>query len=167
MADFIWKSEWAKIIKTQEETLLYDSFDEETALELGLILIDLVKERDYEKLPALRIMIDNTTVFAYKFPGSSEENDWWMNRKLAVARHAGMSSLRAYVEGNLGNMDKFWEAREMNFAPCGGCVPIKMKDGSKTFAHVLCSNLKHFDDHQLLMDGIAKQLGVEIPKVTE
>ena len=159
-----WKKDWVDIIAEQEQLLRYDSFSRETALELGLKIIELVKEKGWGNA-AVRIVEDNTTIFAYKMPGTSEENDWWMNRKLAVARRAGCSSLRAYVEAESGLRDAFWEERPDNYASCGGCFPVLMTDGTTPWAYVLVSGLAHYHDHQIIADAIAWQLQKNIRSI--
>ena len=48
---------------------------------------------------------------------------------------------------------------------CGGCIPVFMRDGSRPFAYVMVSGMEHWDDHQVIADAMAKQLGVEIPEI--
>lgn len=164
MGAFEWKTNWVEIIAEQEQRLRYDSFSRQTALELGLKIIELAKDNGWGDA-AVRIVEDNTTIFAYKMPGTSEENDWWMNRKLAVARRAGCSSLRAYVDAESGLRDAFWEERPANYASCGGCFPVLMADGTAPWAYVLVSGLAHYHDHQIIADAMAWQLQTEIPSI--
>lgn len=164
MGQHIWKPDWCAILAAQETALRYAHFSREDALALGLSIVELVKQRGWGSA-AVRIVEDSTVIFSYKMPGTSEENDWWMNRKLAVSRRTGTSSLRAYVEAESGLRDAFWDARPDNFAACGGCIPVLMADGSDTWAYVLVSGLAHYHDHQVIADAMAEQLGVQIPSV--
>lgn len=164
MGAFEWKKEWVEIISEQEKTLRYESFSRETALELGLKIIELAKSKGWGNA-AVRIVEDNATIFAYKMPGTSEENDWWMSRKLAVARRAGCSSLGAYVEAESGLRKPFWEDRPDNYASCGGCFPVLMADGSAPFAYVLVSGMAHYHDHQIIADAMAWQLQKQIASI--
>ncbi len=164
MGKFYWEETWPDIIAKQEETLRFSEFNRETVLELGMNIIKLAKET-YNKSVAIRIVEDGTVTFAYKMTGTSSENDWWMDRKLATSRLTGKSSLRSYVDAESGRADAGWAGREDNFATCGGCFPVFMKDGRAPFAHVLVSNLEHQADHQIIADAMALLLGVEIPSV--
>ena len=83
MGEFEWKPQWIEILAGQEQALRYSRFTREMALELGLKIVQLVKEK-YHDNAAVRIVEDQTTIFAYKMPGTSLENDWWMDRKLAA-----------------------------------------------------------------------------------
>lgn len=164
MGRFEWKPDWVEIIGEQEQLLRYESFSRKDALELGLRIIRLAEENGWGNA-AIRILEDNATVFAYKMPGTSEENDWWMSRKLAVARRSGTSSLRAYVEAESGLREAFWEERADNYASCGGCFPVLMADGSAPFAYVLVSGMAHYHDHQIIADAMAWQLKKEIRSI--
>ncbi len=163
MGKFYWQPDWLVKVTEQERILTYDVFTRDMALELGLKIRALVAEK-YHGAAAIRILEDETEIFAFKMAGSSSENDWWMGKKLAVSRQAGVSSLRAYVEAEAGKRDAFWQARPHNYAACGGCFPVRMADGS-VWAHVLVSGLQHQEDHQVIADAMAWQLGREIPEL--
>ena len=53
-----------------------------------------------------------------------------------------------------------------NFAACGGCFPVFRQDGKAPCCHVLVSGLRHQEDHQVIADAMAWQLGKTIPSVT-
>jgi uncharacterized protein (UPF0303 family) len=89
--------EWLPVLRDQEEKLRFDVFTREAALDIGLRIVKLTKEK-YGGNAAICIIEDDTVVFAYKMPGTSMESDWWIRRKLNVCRTAGVSSLRAYTE---------------------------------------------------------------------
>lgn len=161
MGEFYWKPQWVEILANHEQVLRYSQFTRKMALELALKIIQLVEEK-YRESVAVRIVEDQTTIFAYKMPGTSLENDWWMDRKLAVTRYTGTSSLRAYVEAEAGLRHAFWQERADNFAACGGCFPILPADGSMPWAFVLVSGLPHHLDHQVIVDAISWQLGVDV-----
>ena len=163
MEEFYMEANWPEKIAKQEEILRYESFTREQALELGLTIIDLAKNK-YKKGAAIRIVEDNTVIFEYKMETTNPENDWWMGKKLAVSLQTGTSSLRAYVEGKSGLLKPFWEARPENYAACGGCFPVIMRSG-EVFVRVLVSGMDHEEDHQIIADAMAIQLGKEIPSL--
>ena len=136
--EFYWQPTWPEIIAKQEETLLYETFTREMALELGLKILELAKA-EYKQSASIQILEDGVVIFAYKMPGTDAENDWWMGKKLAVSLQTGTSSLRAYVEGKAGLRKPFWEARPENYAACGGCFPVIMENG-EIFARILVSS---------------------------
>ena len=164
MKNFYTEEQWNEILKQQESVLCYDTFTRKQALELGLLIAE-VTEKKYHGSVAVRIVEDETTVFAYKMEGATLEADWWMTNKLAASRLTGMSSLRALTASRAGELEASWKVREENFFVCGGCIPVFMRDGSRPFAYVMVSGMEHWDDHQVIADAMAKQLGVEIPEI--
>ena len=163
MGEFYYEPQWLEILKEQEEKLRFDVFTREDALDIGLRIIRLAKEK-YHGNAAICIMEDDTVVFACKMPGTNMENDWWMRRKLNVSKATGISSLRAYVEIESGLREASWQGREGAFAACGGCMPVLMRQGG-VFAYIMVSNLEHHVDHQLIADAIAEHLNVTIGSI--
>lgn len=164
MKNFHSEDAWNEILKTQENRLQYETFTRKQALELGLLIAEIA-EKKYNGSVAVRIVEDETDIFAYKMEGATLEADWWMTNKLAASRLTGMSSLRALTASRAGELNPDWKVREENFFVCGGCIPIFMKQGEKTFAYVMVSGMEHWADHQVIADAMAKQLGVEIPEI--
>lgn len=164
MGTFYWQEQWLDILSEQEHLLCYPEFTRKTALDLGLEILKLAQET-YRKSAAIRIVEDGTTIFAYKMEGTSLENDWWMDKKLAVSRMTGMSSLRSYVEAESGRLSPEWLKRPDNFAACGGCFPIFSADGQAPWAHVLVSGMEHYEDHQIIADAMAIQRNQTIKRV--
>lgn len=164
MKNFYSEDTWNAVLKEQEEILRYDTFTRKQALELGLLIAEMTEEK-YKGAIAVRIVEDETDIFAYKMEGATLEADWWMTNKLAASRLTGMSSLRALTASRAGEIAAEWKVREENFFVCGGCIPVFMKNGARPFAYVMVSGMEHWDDHQVIADAMAKQLGVEIPKI--
>lgn len=163
MEEFYMEADWPEKIARQEEILRWATFTRQQALQLGLCIAELA-EKKYKKGAAIRIIEDNTVIFEYKMETTNPENDWWMGKKLAVSLQTGTSSLRAYVEGKTGLRKPFWETRPENYAACGGCFPVIMESG-EIFARVLVSGMAHEEDHQIIADAMAVQLGKEIPSL--
>ena len=163
MEEFYMEADWPEKIARQEEILRYATFTRQQALQLGLCIAELA-EKKYKKGAAIRIVEDNTVIFEYKMETTNPENDWWMGKKLSVSLQTGTSSLRAFVEGKTGLRKPFWEARPENYAACGGCFPVIMESG-EIFARVLVSGMAHEEDHQIIADAMAIQLGKQIPSL--
>ena len=165
MKNFYTEEAWNDILKAQEEALRYETFTRAQALELGLLIARITEEK-YGGSVAIRILEDETDIFAYKMEGATLEADWWMTNKLAASRLTGVSSLRALTAFRAGEMAPEWKVRDETFFVCGGCIPVFMKDGRKPFAYVMVSGMEHWDDHQVIADAMARQLGAEIPEIS-
>ena len=165
MGEFYYEPQWLEILQEQEEKLRFDTFTREDALDIGLRIIRLAKEK-YHGNAAVCIMEDDTVVFACKMPGTNMENDWWMRRKLNVSKATGVSSIRAYVEMELGLRETTWHGREGDFATCGGCMPVLMRQGD-IFAYIMVSGLEHNVDHQIIADALAEHLNKKIGSIKD
>lgn len=108
MKNFYTEEQWNEILKQQESVLCYDTFTRKQALELGLLIAE-VTEKKYHGSVAVRIVEDETTVFAYKMEGATLEADWWMTNKLAASRLTGMSSLRALTASRARELEASWK----------------------------------------------------------
>lgn len=163
MGEFYYEPQWLEILQEQEEKLRFDTFSREDALDIGLRIIQLAKEK-YNDHAAVCITEDETVIFAYKMPGTDMENDWWMRRKRNVCKATGVNSIRAYVEIETGLREVMWHGRESAFATCGGCMPVLMRQG-ETFAYIAVSGMKHHIDHQIIADAVADHLNVTIGSI--
>ena len=156
--------EWLEPLRAHEALLRTESFSAEDAFRLGTIMIRLAKEV-YRKPAAFRIMLAGQTTFTYLMDGTDTLNEWWMNKKLNVARTTGTSSILALVEVALGLRAMEPEFENVNdYALCGGCFPLRNAAG-KLLGWVLCSGLPHHCDHQLIADALAEFLKVEVPRI--
>lgn len=164
MKHFYAEDGWNDILKKQEKSLVYEDFTRKQALELGLMISEIAQEK-YQGSVAIRIMEDETEIFAYKMEGTTQEAEWWMTNKLAASRMTGMSSLRALTASRAGEILPSWKVREENFFVCGGCIPVFLQSGERPFAYVMVSGMEHWEDHQVIADAMAKQLGKDIPEI--
>lgn len=164
MRTFPTKPEWLPIVREQEEKLVYDSFGREDALRVGLKITELAV-RNYHKGVAIAILQDDMRVFSFLMPGTDLENEWWMRRKLNASRAAGCCSLLACLRTVYGELDPAWiEGREDTRVACGGCFPLRLKTG-ELWGYILASGLEHYEDHQVIADALAADLGLELPRV--
>ena len=76
----------------QEERLQFTKFDNETALALGGRLLSAARERG---LPVtISVRRNGQRLFHAALPGTSADNDAWIERKSRVVDRYGQSSLR-------------------------------------------------------------------------
>ena len=115
---------------------------------------------------AISIYEDDTIIFSYKLGNTRLTNDAWMKRKLAVTKTTGYSSLESLALAKRGLLKPFWNLREDNFAPCGGCFPIYDLKQNRTPYTVLVSGLPHYNDHNLVVEAIAKYKNIKINLLT-
>ncbi|MGB8022138.1 MAG: heme-binding protein, partial [Candidatus Nanopelagicales bacterium] len=88
-------------VEEQERTLLFTRFDNDDAWRLGCLLVELAQERN------LAVTIDvrrgTQQLFHAALPGTTPDNDSWIERKTRVVERFGASSylvgLRAAAKG--------------------------------------------------------------------
>jgi uncharacterized protein (UPF0303 family) len=130
--------------------LVLSQFNEETALRLGLILIDLA-----EGLPVvIDIRTPNRTLFHASLSGSAETNDNWARRKSNSTLMFGAASLLVGTRHReKGETLAKHGLDPADYADHGGAVPLVVRNvGMVAVATV--SGLPQLEDHQLVVRGI-------------
>ncbi len=67
-----------EIIKSQEEKLVFKSFSNEDALEIGLSIIEATKKMN--KAVAINIVKNGQTIFHYAMDGTTPDQDEWIKK---------------------------------------------------------------------------------------
>jgi uncharacterized protein (UPF0303 family) len=149
-----------KMALAQEQILVFEHFNEDTARELGL----LIRQRA-EKLGPVIVDIRNLAndpLFFVAMPGTSPANADWARRKRNLVNRLSLSSYALGAKERLG--DKTLESMALNprdHAAHGGCFPIRVK-GAGMVGTVTVSGLPQRDDHKLATDSIAEVLGIDL-----
>jgi uncharacterized protein (UPF0303 family) len=134
-----------------EERLIFSSFDHETAWLLGNKLRNAAL---IDELPlAISIRRHGQRLFHAALPGSSANNDLWLERKSAVVDLFGHSS---YYVGCLTRADgdeDFNVAHRLDpakYAAHGGAFPILVR-GAGCVGTVAVSGLPQVEDHRFVV----------------
>ena len=153
------KRDIEKIIH-QEKALVFPSFHEKDALDIGL---SIVRSLEVEgKSGLIDVTLWDRQVFAYSMHGAMADNADWVRRKNNVVKRFQVSSYRKALE-MLDAGKEFGASRgtdPMEYAAAGGAFPIRLKDGPIIGAITL-SGLPMRDDHQFVVDAIATHLGLD------
>lgn len=147
-------------VKKQEELLQFDHFNNEDALNLGMIIVERAKKENLSIVVDIRV--GGFQMFRYSFAGTSPNNDSWLFKKANTVHDTGKSSLRIYCQleqrgGKLGNI--FIEPQ--NYANCGGGFPILLKN-TGPIGVILVSGLDHISDHMVIVDALCNYLNIEL-----
>ena len=133
------------------------SLTQEQALEIGAIAKAIGLER---KLPiAVQVRMKDWIVFHASLPGSSPENDWWINRKAAVVTLTGNSSLLERVKAEEADADWHQEhgVDEEGYAVFGGGLALNVV-GLGLTGILLVSGLEQVADHMLGVEIVTEFL---------
>lgn len=163
MGMFLSEPHWLDVLCEQEESLRFSTFTRNDALDIGLRILEIAKEK-YGGAVSVNITEDDNVIFCFKMAGTTLENDAWIFRKRNVSKTTGVSSLRAYLEMENGMREETWQGRQDAYVACGGCMPVFMKN-SEAFAYITVSGLEHNQDHQVIADALAAHLNISVGSV--
>jgi len=152
-------------LRDEEARLVFGRFDEDTALQLGIALVELAWAG------ALPVVIDirtpDRTLFHAALPGSSPDNDDWARRKSATALRFHKSSLRVGVELRAKDRSLAYQGLSAaDFADHGGAVPVRVA-GVGVVAVATVSGLPQRDDHALVVKAMDQMLAAEAGQLAE
>jgi uncharacterized protein (UPF0303 family) len=137
------------ILREQENELQFTTFSNDTALELGLALLEAA--RSTGKAVTIDITRSGQQLFHYAMTGTSADNDAWVRRKSNVAQRFGHSSY--YVGTLLRNAGQTIEQKyllpESEYAAHGGSFPLILRDVG-TVGAITVSGLPQAEDHELV-----------------
>ncbi len=147
-------------LEQQEQALVFDVFDEDTACTLGAALYELAAAR---KAPVVvDIRSANRRFYFAALPGSVPDNDEWARRKGNMALRKQCSSLlcgeRMKASGQSVGRDMGLDP--LDYSAHGGSFPVRVR-GTGVVAVITVSGLPSRDDHELIVSVLAKHLGVK------
>jgi uncharacterized protein (UPF0303 family) len=130
-----------------------DRFDLDDAWRLGTTLAERCRGLG---LPVtISIQLGEQRVFHAALPGTSADNDSWVDRKSRVVRRFACSSEEVRDRYVKGDPDRFFSAFALSpseYAPGGGAVPIRVRG---TLVGVLAiSGLESSEDHELAVSAL-------------
>jgi len=146
-----------KDIEKQEEDLKFTKFDNNIALDLGLMLIEKGKKLD--KAITIDITKNGHQLFHYSIEGSSPDNDEWVKRKNNVVNRFYRSSLYIGLKLKLANksIEEKYLISSKEYAPYGGAFPITIEN-TGVIGAITVSGLSQEEDHNLVVETIREYL---------
>lgn len=141
----------------EEERLVFDSFSNERALELGLELLETAKARGVAV--TIDIRRGEQQLFHYAMTGTSPNNDLWVRRKAAVVSLFHKSSYHVGQEV-VAKGDDFELRQRLNpadYAAHGGSFPVTIR-GTGVVGTITVSGLPQREDHELVIETLERYL---------
>jgi uncharacterized protein (UPF0303 family) len=129
----------------EEKILKLPSLTNTDAIEIGEIATILGNQR---KVPiAIQVRIGDWIVFHASLQGSKPENDWWINRKVAVVMLKQHSTMHERVSAEERGVDWHKEnnLQDETHAIHGGALPLITDEGFKGI--LIISGLPQVEDH--------------------
>jgi uncharacterized protein (UPF0303 family) len=141
---------------TEEQILKLPSLTNTDAIEIGEIAVTIGSKR---KLPiAIEVRIGSWIVFHASLEGSKPENDWWINRKVAVVALNHHSTMFERVSAEERGVDWHKEngVADETHAIHGGALPLITNEGFK--GTLVISGLPQVEDHLLAVEVLTEFL---------
>jgi uncharacterized protein (UPF0303 family) len=144
-------------LEQQEQRLQFTRFENNDAWTLGCLIVALAKER---QLPVtVDIRRHGHQLFHAALPGTTPDNDAWIERKVRVVdRFSAASYLvgrRLSAKGRA--LDEGQGVDPAQYAAHGGSFPVRIR-GVGVVGTVTVSGLPQADDHALVVEAIEKFL---------
>jgi uncharacterized protein (UPF0303 family) len=138
-------------VLAQEERLQLAHFDNDDAIELGLIALGLARERGLPIVVEVRAY--DQVLFRAALPGSSVVNDGWVARKTRLVEDFGHSTLyqRVRHEAEGTTFAAATGLSEDDYAAHGGGFPLAVV-GTGPVGVMVVSGLPQLDDHRLVVE---------------
>ena len=156
-------AEMIAAIAVQEERLVFERFDADMALEIGLDIRGRVAAMG--KAAVVDVRFWDRRLFWFAMPGTTMDNEDWVRRKVNAVRRFHKSTFRLRHER--GAMLLPAEAGPEAVADCvlaGGGFPLKIA-GVGCVGAVTVSGLPQREDHETVVAALAAALGVEAAAV--
>jgi uncharacterized protein (UPF0303 family) len=147
----------SKQLLEEEIILKLPSLTNSDAVEIGEIATTLGNQR---KVPiAIQVQIGVWIVFHASLQGSKPENDWWINRKVAVVKLKQHSTMYERVSAEERGVDWHKENNLLDetHAIHGGGLPLITKDQGFV-GMLLISGLPQVEDHLLGVEVLTEFL---------
>ncbi len=140
-------------LEEQERELVFSRFDNDDAWRLGCRLVETARSR------SLAVTVDirrgPQQLFHAALPGTTPDNDSWIERKVRVVERFGGSSylvgLRARAKGI--TFAAMHDLPLQEYAAHGGCFPVRVRDVG-VVGTVTVSGLPQADDHALVVEVV-------------
>lgn len=144
-------------VKGEIRELQFPGFSLDDALNLGLLLVELGKER---LLPiAIDITKGDQVLFHAALPGATPDNDQWIRAKQRTAARYEVPSLLVGLRGRLrgGRIEDNAWFDQARYAAHGGSFPVYVT-GVGAVATVTVSGLPQLQDHDLVVEAMREVL---------
>ncbi|MER0238473.1 heme-degrading domain-containing protein [Fulvimarina sp. MAC8] len=141
-------------LKKHEADLVFPSFDENTAIAVGMSLVEAGLSA---KAPiVIDIRTSDRTLFHVALPGAAPDNDVWAQRKSNFVLRMHCSSMLGGVQfkqaGKTVGPELGMETAA--YANHGGSFPIRVA-GTGVVAAVTVSGLAQTEDHRMVVEALA------------
>lgn len=140
-------------LEEQERRLTLPRFTHDDAWTLGTLLVELARERNAPV--AIDIRRGGQQLFHAALPGSTPDNDAWIDRKRRVVERYAASSLLVGTRFRAKNTT-FEDSSRLDpdtYAAHGGAFPLTV-EGTGVIGTVVVSGLPQLEDHAMVVEAL-------------
>lgn len=144
----------------EEKELQFKSFNNEEALKLGLIIIDLAKKDYPGRGVAILIEKNREPIFTYLMEGMTIDNiDWLYGKKNLVDRYNHSSQYINFWNQSLdGKLHEIYSLDSSDYRAFGGSYPLFIENVGNV-GSITVGGLSGDEDHELCVKAIREYLG--------
>lgn len=153
------------VLERQETLLRFSAFNADTAWQLGSLLRAKLVERGAGG--SVEIELAGHVLFACATEGANPGQANWIRRKRNTVRHFARSTYAVgrRLERDGGTLETRNGLAEADHVAHGGGFPIFLQ-GTGMVGTVVLSGLPQRDDHNLVVEGLAEILGIDVPRLS-
>jgi uncharacterized protein (UPF0303 family) len=142
-------------LEAQERRLVLPRFTHEDAWALGSLLVDLARERNAPV--AVDIRRGAQQLFHAALPGSTPDNDAWIDRKRRVVERYASSSylVGARFRAKGTTFEDSSRLDPDHYAAHGGSFPLAV-EGAGVIGTVTVSGLPQLEDHAMVVEALER-----------
>jgi uncharacterized protein (UPF0303 family) len=147
-------------VEEQEKKLVFKTFNEETAFEIGSSIRDLARADGVAV--AIDIRFFNRPLFYAAMTGTNADNPDWLRRKGNCVRRWERSSYLTALRWKRDNrqVQPDHNIDPTEYAVHGGAFPIRI-EGVGVIGSITASGLPQRDDHAYVVRAISRHLGLD------
>lgn len=148
--------ELLRVAEKEEQELQFEHFDNETALQLGLLFVKKAKAAHFPV--TIDIAKNGQQLFHYAFAGTSPHNDLWVHQKNTLVNRYFISSFHLRAKNAVAGPileDEYHVA--FPYAANGGSFPLIIRNAG-VVGTIAVSGLKQEEDHALVVDVVREFL---------
>lgn len=141
----------------EEEELQFKSFTNETALELGMLILKTARQEG--KKVTIDIERHGQQLFHYAMEGTTPDNDQWIIRKKNVVKRFNKSSFHVglLLQKSGKSIAERYCVDPLQYSAHGGSFPLIIKDVG-VVGTITVSGLPQEEDHRLVVRVIRQFL---------
>lgn len=153
-------------IAVQEQQLVFDGFDANTAWQIGTRLVELARMKD--KPIVIDIRLFSHPLFYAALPGSTPDHAEWIRRKRnTVARfHTSSYAVGLGLRQRGTTLEQEFGLPRTDYIANGGSFPIRLRN-SVVIGSFTVSGLPEEEDHLMVVQVLCETLNLDFVALTQ